>query len=192
MAEIGEEDDIMGYYLDEVVPGVLEERIDHFWSNKLAEFFKKPRFGIEREAHVNPDSTRKKSNVLVTNIRDGKMHKVLILEAKRFPGFPDNEPTADWQVDEELWNEPTGQLEDYMLIARNHFGNVQTMYGAVAVGNFVRFLVLTRGSDKLASFDNHRKSADRAPKLHIVVQASRIHNILEEISHTIQNGQNFY
>lgn len=109
------------HIISEIVPGVLQERVDHVWLNILAFYFDRTHFGVEREAYVdNTRETRIRSNVLVTNTRGAKVHKLLIVETKRFP----NAGNPGWENRYRYWGRDRGQLQNYLVTVRNRLGNV--------------------------------------------------------------------
>jgi hypothetical protein len=130
---------IIASYLPEVNPAndPYQERIDHLWSNILNHYFPlRDGFGTEREALVKPPR-KFKTNVAITNILPSGMHKVILVEAKAFPDKTD----IGW-FNVYPWAGVESQLQSYMKKARDTFGNVQTMYGIVAVGDRVRFYTM--------------------------------------------------
>lgn len=142
---------IMRRAIDRIVPGVLQERIDQVWLNILARYFPPVNeFQLEREAYVgNTAETRRRANVSISNLCENDLgeidlHKFLVVEAKCFPG-----PWVPKWVRYYDWDAVLDQLEGYMLTMRTTFGNVQTMYGLVAVGDKVRFYELSREKDEL-------------------------------------------
>ncbi|KAJ9213303.1 hypothetical protein DTO166G4_5110 [Paecilomyces variotii] len=181
----------MRAYLAEVTGDVYEERIDQTWLNILRFYFPREDFGLGRESYPDdPKVSKKKLNVCVTNVRQGRLQKVFFIESKRFPHKAEN--NADW-AESYRWSVHTGQLEDYILRARRSSGYRQTVYGLLAIGDHVRFyqMSMTGGSEKLTPYtDGGQDGSPLTTPLNINTDGLEIERILEAISATIRDGDN--
>jgi hypothetical protein len=179
---------IIASYLSEVNPAndPYQERIDHLWSNILNHYFPlRDGFGTEREALVKPPR-KFKTNVAITNILPSGMHKVILVEAKAFPDKTD----IGW-FNVYPWAGVESQLQSYMKKARDTFGNVQTMYGIVAVGDRVRFYTMNSLNNTGCILTPFTLAG---PQRTLSVHTDRIsiHAILTAISVQIRTGGNTY
>jgi hypothetical protein len=179
---------IIASYLSEVnsVNKPYQERIDHLWLNILTHYFPlRDGFGTEREAHVQ--AGRKFAvNVAVTNIRQNHMHKVVMLEAKAFPPNANN----GW-FNRYPWAEVEKELQTYMEKARRNFGNVQTMYGIVVVGDMVCFYSMKSQNNPAHTLTPFTLAGQQLP-LNVRTDAGTIHTILTTMSGQIRTGVNTY
>ncbi|KAF7183196.1 hypothetical protein CNMCM7691_003031 [Aspergillus felis] len=178
---------IIASYLSEInsANDPYQERIDQLWLNILTHYFPlRDGFGTEREAHVQP---RRKFavNVAVTNIRQNHMHKVIMVEAKAFPDDTDN----GW-FNRYPWTGVEKELHFYMKKVRHNFGNVQTMYGIVAVGDMVRFYTTNLQNNPAHALTPFTLAGTRSLNVH--TDTGTIHAILTAISGQIRTGVNTY
>lgn len=119
---------VMRYSLGLVVPGVRLEPIDQFWLNMQLLYFPCQDFFHERKA--------------ITNFRQGDLHTFLVIETRSFP----RPAPQGWEGTYE-WLEGKNQLQERMGTIRTTFGNVQTMYGILAVGDKVRIYEMGMQND---------------------------------------------
>ncbi|KAJ9192965.1 hypothetical protein DTO021D3_2773 [Paecilomyces variotii] len=181
----------MRAYLAEVTGDVYEERIDQTWLNILRFYFPREDFGLGRESYPDdPKVSKKKLNVCVTNVRQGRLQKVFFIESKRFPDRAEN--NADW-AQSYRWSAHTGQLQDYILRARRSSGYRQTIYGLLAIGDHVRFYQMRMtgdSSEKLTPYTDGQGGSALTTPLNINTDGLEIQRILEAISATIRDGDN--
>ncbi|KAE8332175.1 hypothetical protein BDV39DRAFT_200329 [Aspergillus sergii] len=128
-----------------------------------------------------------KANVLVTNIRVGLMRKVLIVEAKK---FPDN--AVDGWHNQYDWGGVETQLSLNMNRARRQFGNVQTMYGMVTVGDMVRFYYMSMNTPVGILRPFTLPAGGNTVTLSVHTNRNEIHDILIAIEREISTYQNRY
>ncbi|KAL3409448.1 hypothetical protein V8F44DRAFT_656079 [Aspergillus fumigatus] len=179
---------IIASYLSEVNPAnnPYQERIDHLWSNILNHYFPlRDGFGTEREALVKPQR-RFATNVAITNVRPLGMHKVVLVEAKTFPRNTD----IGW-FSVYPWADVESILQSFMKKAPDTFGNVQTMYGIVAVGDRVRFYTMNSQNNTGGILTPFPVGGPQ-PLLSVHTDAHSIHAILTAISLEIRTGWNTY
>lgn len=132
----------------------LQASIDTIWQ-KILDFYFTTRCNFITETQAYPDSDQDltRSNIAVTTIDKGKLKKVLIIEAKRFPrSRPDL-----WYKDtrKQIWVKPQEQLRGYMLKSRGYISRSawdHPMYGMVVVGDRVRFFRLEPRSTDLVEY----------------------------------------
>lgn len=156
------------------------------WSNILNHYFPlRDGFGTEREALVKPPR-RFATNVATTNVRPLGMHKVVLVEAKTFPRNTD----IGW-FSVYPWADVESILQSFMKKAPDTFGNVQTMYGIVAVGDRVRFYTMNSQNNTGGILTPFPVGGPQ-PLLSVHTDAHSIHAILTAISLEIRTGWNTY
>ena len=160
-----EDSDLMKAYIARIQPDVLQEPRDHCWTNLVRHYFELPHFGVEREAYVEARRAGKRANIVVTNLVNGTIHKALVIEAKRFP----RKTPEGWENKPTEWNKHLPQLKTYMTTIRREFGNVQDIFGILAIGDKLRFYRMKTGNQKgdleefqeeSRIFDLHHQGAD--------------------------------
>lgn len=193
---------LAGYWTLEIIGSYLaginaaahpyQDRIDHLWSNILTHYFPLHNgLGTERESYVK-GNRRFKSNIAITNLVNNRMHKVVVVEAKRFPDKvypyhrrPGWENQFDWE----------GLLEDlgfYMRATRTQDGNVQTMYGMLTVGDMVRFYVMRSQNNPGNALEEYSPGGQQSGLLNIHTDQQRIHEILMAMSNEVTTRANTY
>ncbi|KAH8693829.1 hypothetical protein BGW36DRAFT_429860 [Talaromyces proteolyticus] len=181
--------------IGELIPGVYQEVIDNTWSNILRVYF-----GVN-DFYVQPSRSLKKANVVVSNYLRTRppgqdrlvqtRHKVLLVEAKRFPRSARHD--SNWSVNYD-WQRVLDQLGKYMRQARAEFGNLQTMYGIVAVGNKARFYQMncssTAGHMVTFNPNNPLGGGIQNRILDLTTNADIIHNYLSVIADHVAASRN--
>lgn len=157
----------------------LQASIDTICQKILDNYFKLSyEFISETQAYPDQTRDRSKSNVVVTTLDNGKLKKVLILEAKRFP----QRRSATWfeNLNAKSWTNPKEQLWDYMAKARNRDRWNHAMYGIVVVGDRLRFFQLAHGSVVLVDYlsPNLTPAQQQRSPFHIVDDSLLIHTVL--------------
>ncbi|KAL2847811.1 hypothetical protein BJY01DRAFT_246713 [Aspergillus pseudoustus] len=123
-----------------------EDQVDHLWNNIFVYYFQRLRpevFTVERESYLSPTQQRR-ANIAVVNLRNNRMHKCILFEAKRPSGQgPEPNPTAAEWAAAEL------ELEQNLNLAKLTDGSVQGMYGVVAIGMWCRMFYVTTNANVL-------------------------------------------
>ncbi|KAJ5913687.1 hypothetical protein N7504_002570 [Penicillium tannophilum] len=132
---------ILKAYVQQLVPGSREDRVDHLWSNVLRYHFPLAEgFGLERETYIVEDALRR-VNIVVTNVLSGEINKTLFVECKR--------PT---DMEGNVWASPLLQLQNYMLEWTARPANT-TMYGMICIGHNVKFYKMLANQNYLREID---------------------------------------
>lgn len=122
-----------------------EDNVDHLWTSIFTHYFPKKMenfFAVQREPYASKKS-QGRTDLAVVNLIHGKIHKVIMFEAKRPLAPEDPTPTAT------DWNKVINQLRGNMIRTRNAAGAIQDMYGVVAIGAWARFFKMSRHSERL-------------------------------------------
>lgn len=122
-----------------------EDNVDHLWTTIFTHYFTKRNeefFAVERESYLS-QGRQGKTDLAVVNLIHGKIHKVVMFEAKRPLAPEDPTPAAT------DWTEVINQLRRNMIRTRNAAGAIQDMYGVVAIGAWARLFKMTQHSERL-------------------------------------------
>ncbi|OJJ49414.1 hypothetical protein ASPZODRAFT_140315 [Penicilliopsis zonata CBS 506.65] len=173
-------EEALNLYISDIKAGAYEASVDHFWSNLLSLYFPLSNSTVETESYTALPESKRRANIAVTNIRGGVRHKIIIVEAKRSPTSKSKEPAYDWKT-------PKNQLSTYMKDSRSRLGNIQDMYGLVAVGTKVRFYQLKCDKTELSAWPGGKKNPE--PTYHLETDKEIIHNHMLEIKKAVGDEQ---
>ncbi|KAJ5930325.1 hypothetical protein N7466_005818 [Penicillium verhagenii] len=136
-----------------------ETAVDRFWVNVLNKYFTR-NYNFDVITQTRPDSTRE----LHTEIT---VQRFLVYESK-----------CAYEGRTARWKEALDQLEGYLQATFiNEPGTLGPLYGAVAIGRFVRFYVIEHKNDRMHDFN--AKPGGEA--YHVEGDEEDIHGILETI-----------
>ncbi|KUL81369.1 hypothetical protein ZTR_09675 [Talaromyces verruculosus] len=118
-----------------------------------------------------------------------QLKTVLIAEAKRFP--PNRGVLWYEDVTKKQWTNPQGQLENYMVEARDKDKWQHIMYGIVAIGDRVRFLQLQPDSQKLEEYESEVLSGEN-DKTSLLIRDDNLllEKVLREILRKVKKDRN--
>ncbi|KAJ5175636.1 uncharacterized protein N7482_001513 [Penicillium canariense] len=160
------EHQIIKKYLQNVVPGCLEDRVKHLWTQILRHYFPlEENYGIEREPYAS-ESGLGAVDLLVTGLLRREIYKVLFLEAKRAPSSGGN-------ITLQAWREAHDQLQRNINKWGHRKSNIP-VYGLVVIGHYVRFYVIGCNQVSLAPFE-------RQETLSLKTNANRVHDLLSSM-----------
>ncbi|KAJ5703945.1 hypothetical protein N7493_011083 [Penicillium malachiteum] len=148
----------------------LEEEVDSFWMTVLHEYFNVS-LGFKITPQKRPDpKSGKRTDLLVQSwrIETSKFQTVMIHESKK----------REYETQSHQWRDAANQLLGYLttIHATDTPANraPPVLYGAVAIGRYVRFYSFTKGAPNLQDFNG---KPDRQP-WEILKDEKNIHEIL--------------
>ncbi|KAJ5518706.1 hypothetical protein N7453_001128 [Penicillium expansum] len=134
--------EIINLYIQKVKRGCKEDKVDHMWTQILRFYFPLQQgYGLEREPYTS-ETTQARANIVVTNVRENSINKVLFVECKALK-YKNATPTK--------WGQTKVQLENNMRSWSGRQPN-SPLYAITVIGRQARFFTMAAGSTNLVDF----------------------------------------
>ncbi|KAI9677027.1 MAG: hypothetical protein M1817_006866 [Caeruleum heppii] len=154
---------------ESLVPGSSESLVEGIWTDILMHIFPFTSDFTLRVQPGLPGSSRRKPDMIVQRVQNGRNVPFLMVENKR----------VEYENWDSKWDEAVAQLIDYLSTVSQQ-EHIDTLYGAAAVGRHVRFYTFKRVGSELRDF-----AGTHGDHFHVRHDRTLVQDFLLRIRHAV-------
>lgn len=125
-----------------------EPTVSNFWNNTLPLYFTQDNsFGIELEPRLLEGIVKRRTGFTIRCVRNGDLRKAVV--------FVEDNRIGHEAEASSMWDEAVVELTSYLKVVRmEQNDSTNILYGAVAMGTYIRFYYLIPSEDELRDYQS--------------------------------------